>query len=182
MAGEALPAERGATGHPGSARRRDSTPHQERLILPWQLWAPALGLAALLAAEIHLGASGVRAWAPYAVLLPLAAVGLWQLGRIRIAVEAGELLVDDARLPVRHIASAQPLSPEQKRQLLGPDAHPLAFVVQRPWVRGAVKVVLRDPNDPTPYWVISSRAPDHLVTALQAAQEATAETWGQDKP
>ncbi|MGH3712605.1 MAG: DUF3093 domain-containing protein [Micromonosporaceae bacterium] len=144
--------------------------YAERLALPWWLWLPALGVAVLLAAELHLGAPGMRSWVPYAVLLPLAAVGLWWLGRIRVALEGDLLVVDDARLPVDVIANVTPLGPEQKRELLGPRSHPLAFVVQRPWVRGAVQVTLDDPNDPTPYWLVSCRRPDALVAAIAEAQ------------
>ncbi len=138
------------------------------------MWLVALGLAALMAAEIHLGAPGLRAWVPYAVLLPLTAVGMWRLGRIKIAVVDGELRVDDARLPVRYVAAAEPLDPDARRQLLGRDAHPLAFVVQRPWVRGSVKVVLDDPADPTPYWVVSARRPALLAATLVATREQPA--------
>lgn len=130
------------------------------------MWGPALGVTALFAAELHLGAGGLRAWLPYAVLLPLVAAGLWWLGRIRVAVRDGELRVDDARLPVRVIAQAVPLDAAGKREILGPAAHPLAFVVQRPWIPGAVQVVLDDPADPTPYWVVSSRHPERLAAAL----------------
>lgn len=154
---------------------RETTPtvrYAERLALPWWLWLSALAVTTLLAAEIHLGAPGMRSWVPYAVLLPLSAVGLWWLGRIRVAVEDDALLVDDARLQVRYIAAVEPLDPEQKRQQLGPRAHPLGFVVQRPWVRGAVKVTLDDPDDPTPYWLVSCRRPAAVIAAVGEAQRA----------
>lgn len=146
--------------------------HSERLVLPWWLWVPAWGVAALLAAELHMGGAGLRAWLPYAVLLPATTALLWWLGRIRIAVESGELRVDDARLPLRHVAQVVPLDAAGKREILGPSAHPLAFVVQRPWVPGVVQVVLDDPADPTPYWIISSRRPERLAAALLAGQSA----------
>lgn len=146
--------------------------------MPWWLAVLALAGAAVVAAEIHMGAGGVRSWLPYAVVLPLAAAGLWWLGRIRIAVEPGpdgpQLRVDDARLPVRFIADVIPLDATGKRELLGPLGHPLAFVVQRPWVGGVVQVVLNDPADPTPYWVVSSRAPERLAAALLDARDAVA--------
>jgi hypothetical protein len=154
------------------------TTYAERLALPWWLVVPTLGVTTLLAAEVHLGAGGIRSWLPYAVLLPLAAIGLWWLGRIRVAVEPGaegpQLRVDDARLPVRYVADAIPLDAAAKRELLGPLAHPLAFVVQRPWVAGVVQVMLDDPADPTPYWVVSSRRPERLAAALLAARGAEA--------
>jgi len=81
----------------------------------------------------------------------------------------GELRVDDARLPVRFIRAVVPLDVAGRRELLGVSADPLAFVVQRPWIGGAVQVVLDDPADPTPYWLISTRDPDRLAAALGRA-------------
>jgi len=127
--------------------------------------------AAFLAAEVWLGGAGVRAWLPFAVLVPLSVVGLWWLGRVRVAVVDDELRVDDARLPVRFVADAVPIDAAGKRELLGPSADPLAFVVQRPWIKGAVQVLLDDPADPTPFWVVSTRHPIDLATALLAARD-----------
>jgi hypothetical protein len=146
--------------------------HAERLFVPWWLWLPVLGVAVLMSAEVYLGAPGRWTWVPYVIVLPATVAGLWALGRLRVAVEAGELRVDDARLPVRYVAGVTVLGPEEKRLLLGTAAHPYAFVVQRPWVRGAVQVHLDDPADPTPYWVVSSRRPTKLAAALLAARNS----------
>jgi hypothetical protein len=148
--------------------------YAERLGLPWWLWLAAAALVALLAAEIWLGSGGVRAWLPFAVLLPVTAAALWRLGRIRVAVRGRELLVDDARLPVAVVADAIALDAGGRREVLGIGADPLAFVVQRPWIGGAVQVVLDDPADPTPYWVVSSRHPLRLADAILAARDAAA--------
>ena len=146
-----------------------ATAYTERLRAPWWPWLCSLALAALLSAEVFLGAPGLLTWIPYLVLPPLTVLGLLWAGRIRVAVEDGEFRVDDARLPVRFISQVGVLSVEAKRDALGPRADPYAFVVQRPWLREAVLVVLDDPADPTPYWVVSSRRPTRLAAALQAA-------------
>ncbi|TNH26277.1 DUF3093 domain-containing protein [Micromonospora orduensis] len=146
--------------------------YAERLDLPWWLWLAGLVAAALLAVEVWMGAPGVRAWLPFAVLLPATAVGLWWLGRIRVAVVDAELRVDDARLPVRFVADVVPLDATGRREVLGVGADPLAFVVQRPWIGGAVQVVLDDPADPTPFWVVSTRRPVELAEAVLAARDA----------
>ena len=148
--------------------------YTERLTVAWWLWLPAIALVGLLAIEVYLIGPGVGTWLPYLVLLPFATVLLWWLGRIRVAVQDDELLVDDARLPLRFVADATVLDPSAKRDLLGPYAEPYAFVIQRPWITGAVQVHLDDPADPTPYWFVSSRHPERLAAALQAATPRSA--------
>ncbi|MBA3488549.1 MAG: DUF3093 domain-containing protein [Longispora sp.] len=144
----------------------------ERLTLPWWLWLAALSLAGLLAAELHLGAQGTREWLPYAIIVPLVAFGCVWMGRLRVAVTGGELQVDDARLPTRFIEGIEPLDAAARRDVLGVHSHPLAFVIQRPWISGTALVTLNDPDDPTPYWVVSTRHPEALAAAVRATQRA----------
>jgi len=143
--------------------------YAERLGVPWWSWPLALCGGGLLAAEVWLGAGGLRAWVPFAVVLPLTVLAMLWLGRIRVTVDGGEFRVDDARLPVSVISDVVALDADGKREVLGVGAHPLAFVIQRPWIGGAVQVLLDDPADPTPYWVISSRHPTRLAGELLAA-------------
>ena len=142
------------------------------MYLPWWAWPFALGIVALLAAEIHMGAPGVRVWLPYVLGIPLAAAFLLWLGRIRVTVEDGDLHVDDATLPVEYITEVTPLTGTALRDALSVGLHPVAFVVQRPWVRSAVRVGLDDADDPTPYWIVSTRRPEQLAEALRNAQGA----------
>jgi hypothetical protein len=145
-----------------------ATEYDERLTVPWRWWVAGTAIAAGLSSPFGLSVVGPPGWlAAFVVLAAILAAGLWWLGRIRVAVVDDELRVDDARLPVRFVADAIPLGAEDRRELLGPQADPLAFVVQRPWVAGAVQVVLDDPADPTPYWLVSTRAPDRLAAALR---------------
>ncbi|SNT32772.1 Protein of unknown function [Asanoa hainanensis] len=148
--------------------------YAERLRLPWWLWLCGLAVAVLLALELWMGAGGLRAWVPFVVLIPLAVLGLWRAGRIRVAVEDGELTVDDAHIPLSFVTDAVPVDAAGKRELLGVGSHELAFVVQRPWVSGAVQVVIDDPADPTPYWLVSSRDPVKLAAAITARSAVNA--------
>ncbi len=140
--------------------------HRERLAVPWWGWLGTAAAATLLAAEIHLGGTGVRSWLPYVVLIPLAAGLLVWLGRVRVEWVDGVLRVDDAHIAAAYLIAAEPLDADARRAALGPELDPLAFVVHRPWVRGAVRIYLDDPADPTPYWVVASRHPERLVAAL----------------
>ncbi|GIE80377.1 hypothetical protein Aph02nite_63270 [Actinoplanes philippinensis] len=150
--------------------------HQERLRLPWWAWPAAFTAGAVLATELMLGIPEVPVWLPYVVLLPLSLLVLVPLNRLPVEVTADELRVDDARLPVEFISGVVALDAAGKREALGVGAHPLAFVVQRAWIGPAVQILLDDPADPTPFWVVSTRRPVELATTLlEVSRRARAE-------
>jgi hypothetical protein len=144
------------------------TAFRERLYVTWYWWLLPLLAAGLLAAEVHLGYPGVRAWLPYVLLLPLTALLIWRSGRAGVRVQDGELWVGDAHLPLRFVGETQIVSAKDKRRVLGPHLDPAAYVLHRGWIGPVVRLRLTDPDDPTPYWVVSTRHPDRLVEALRA--------------
>jgi len=146
------------------------TTYTERLHLSWWAWLAALAADLILGFEVLISFPRLPGWVPFAALLPLTAALLVWAGRIRVRVADGEFLVDDARLPLAVISDVVALDAAGKREALGVGAHPLAFVIQRPWIGPAVQVLLDDPQDPTPYWVISTRQPVELATTLLAAR------------
>jgi hypothetical protein len=143
-----------------------NTVFRENWTAPWWYWLAGLTLACAAAATVHLGYQGLRALVPYAVTVPLVAGSLWWLGAIEVRVTTDTFYVDDAVLPRRAIASAAALSASDYRAALGVRYDPLAFVVRRPWLNGAVLVKLCDSDDPTPYWIIGSTRPAELAAAL----------------
>jgi hypothetical protein len=150
-----------------------SPTYVERLVVPRWAWPAGVALALLLAAPVHGGAGGARAVVPYvvAVLLAVAALALSSRGRIEVA--DGVLHVPGARVPVDVLGAVQPLDAEQTRRLRGPTADVRAHVAARPWLRRAVQVRIEDPDDDTPYWLVTSRRPEQLAGALEAARRAS---------
>lgn len=150
--------------------------HAERMRMPAAGW-----LGVLVAAVVAAGLSNfgdMRWWrvSISAILLVAPLVGAWWLGRlpVRVVERDGEvwLHVDDARLPMSAVQRVEVLEPVAYSDALGVALHPLAFVVQRPWIGRGVRIVLDDPDDPTPYWVVSSRNPERLREALVARVSA----------
>ncbi|MDQ3886883.1 MAG: DUF3093 domain-containing protein [Actinomycetota bacterium] len=139
----------------------------ERLTVPWWWWPVGVAIATLLAAEVHLGQPGLRAWLPYALSVPSALLVLLWLGRHRVRVAAGELHVGPAHLPLQYVGRVTTVRAQDKRQVLGPELDPAAFVLHRPWVGPAVRVELTDPADPTPYWLFSVRDCERLAELLR---------------
>lgn len=155
----------GPAASPSSAGKRSA--FRERLYASWWTWPLPLAAAILLAAEIHMGYPGVRAWLPYVILVPAAvAIPLW-LSRTVVEVADGELWVGDAHLPLPFIADVDVIASSEKQRALGPELDPAAFIVHRPWARTAVRIWLDDDDDPTPYWVVSTRRPEQLAGLLQ---------------
>jgi hypothetical protein len=144
-----------------------STTHAERLYVTWHWWLlPLLG-AGLLAAEVHLGYPGVRAWLPYVVLLPLTAVLIWRAGRMPVRIADGQLHVGNAHVPLEHLGEVQVVGAKDKRKVLGPRLDPTAYVLHRGWVGPLVRVRVTDDDDPTPYWVFSTRHPEKVAALLR---------------
>ena len=146
--------------------------------LPLAGWLAVIVVAVVAAALSNLG--DLRWWrlTASAVILVAPIVGAWWLGRlpVRVVDRDGErwLHVDDARLPMSAVADVEVLEPVAYSDALGVAQHPLAFVVQRPWINRGVRVVLDDPEDPTPYWIVASRRPERLREALTADREPSA--------
>jgi Protein of unknown function (DUF3093) len=142
--------------------------YDERLRVPVWWWPIGAMIAGVLAVEVHLFDRNLPPWVGPAAAGVLVAAALVALGRVRILVRDGQLLVADAKLPLRYVCEVAPLDPAGKRALLGPRADPAAFVVQRAWAPGAVYLRLDDPDDRTPYWLVSTRHPVELARALVA--------------
>lgn len=119
-----------------------------------------------------MGAPGLRAWLPYVLVLPFPLWALYWISRMTVEVtrgddaDAGELRVGRAHLPLDVISKAAVVPATAKSAALGRQLDPLAFVQHRTWVKQMVLIVLDDPDDPTPYWLVSTKRPEELVAAL----------------
>ncbi|MDN5859214.1 MAG: DUF3093 domain-containing protein [Pseudonocardia sp.] len=138
----------------------------ERLSVPlwWYLMAVAVGV--LLGAEIHMGYPGVRSWIGYATLVPLFVLALVWLGRARVRIGDGELIVDERRLPLSAVGRVDVVAKADKQRALGPELDPAAYLMHRTWVGPVVRVEVLGGADESPYWVFSTRRPDEVVKAL----------------
>ena len=149
--------------------------YQERLRVPLWWCLPAFLLAVIIAYEVNLGVRSLPDWLPYALLLPVAAAVLVWLGRVDVRVVSTsddgtgtELWVGTAHLPVAVISRSAEVPKSAKSAALGRQLDPAAYVVHRAWIKPMILVVLDDPDDPTPYWLVSCRRPDRVLAALRS--------------
>lgn len=149
--------------------------YRERLRVPLWWWPLGFGLAAVVATEVNMGVRQLPDWLPFAVLFAVAAGALLWLGRSEVRVVGAdgkdgsvELWAGQAHLPVTVIARSAGVPASAKSTALGRQLDPAAFVAHRAWVGPMVLVVLDDPDDPTPYWLFSTRHPDRVLSALRS--------------
>ena len=86
----------------------------------------------------------------------------------KIEVTAAELRAGRAHIARDAIGEITVVSPERTRMLLSVDSDARAFLVIRSWIAQSVRVEITDSDDPTPFWLISSRRPQLLRDALSA--------------
>ena len=79
-----------------------------------------------------------------------------------------ELWVGPAHIPTSVISRSAEVPRSAKSAALGRQLDPAAYVVHRAWVGPLILLVLDDPDDPTPYWLVSTRHPARILAALQA--------------
>jgi hypothetical protein len=140
--------------------------YQERLHVPLRWWVQATMFLATIWLALTVAVPGWLAWAASAALLAgIYGLFTW-LGSARVEVRDGLLHAGPARIPLAQVGDAEALDKEGTRRVHGIDADARAFLVTRPYISRAVKVIVDDPGDPTPYWLISSRHPRQLAAAL----------------
>ena len=157
---------------PDSRLAPQTVRYRERLWVPWWWWPLGFGLAAVLAKEVNMGVRTLPDWVPYAVLGAVATGVLLWLGRTEVVVVGTgsdvELQAGQAHLPMSVVRRSVEIPRTAKSAALGRQLDPAAYVLHRGWVGPMVLVVLDDPDDPTPYWLVSCRHPDRVLSALRS--------------
>ncbi|WGD36336.1 DUF3093 domain-containing protein [Lysinibacter sp. HNR] len=88
-----------------------------------------------------------------------------------VRVEKGQLNAGRAKISVNHLGKIEHYDGDDATQQRGPLLDARAHLVIRGWVSAIVRIELNDPQDPTPYWIISTRHPQQLADAIRQAQE-----------
>lgn len=138
---------------------------REVIIWPLRVWLFAFSLGLSIVISIGVILSDLL----LLFTLGLTLILILLLGfRSRLVIEANreQLIVGRARIESKYIESITVLDEEEMKYLRGPGINPQAYLAIRFWIKGGVKVNLNDSRDPTPYWLVSSRNPEALRTAL----------------
>lgn len=136
---------------------------------PWVFVSTALVIPASLLVFLPINfATGVIV----AIVLYAAIVGILMVTSPVIEVNRDGFTAGRARVPIDLVGAVTAYSGEEATLQRGRLLDARAWLLIRGWVSPVVKVDLVDANDPTPYWIVSTRAPDALVAAFTAARSA----------
>jgi hypothetical protein len=148
-----------------------ASPYEERLTAPRSWW-----LVCLL-----VGVSMALILLPFGTLPLLgglvggtaaAAVVASSYGSVRIRVVGDALIAGEAKIPVSALGEPEVLDAEEARAWRTYKADTRAFMLLRAYIPGALRIPVTDPADPTPYLYLSTRQPQRLIAALEAARAA----------
>jgi hypothetical protein len=146
-----------------------STPlYEERLLPTPGVWA-ALVLVAVMLALVALRYGVIGSLITFVLALAVEA-GLMISSTPRLAVGPELFVAGGARIPPSLLGPAQALDADAMTRATRTELDARAFLCIRGWLKQGVRVQLDDPEDPTPYWLVSSRRPAELVAALESAR------------
>ena len=69
-------------------------------------------------------------------------------------------------IPLKLLGKAEVIEREHQFEELGRNLDARAWLCIQASVKKLVKVELQDPNDPTPYWLITTRHPEELAALI----------------
>jgi hypothetical protein len=133
--------------------------------------SPGMYLAYSLLSPMVLLAAAPFGW-PLAISLGavtlLSVVVLASVLSPMVVFDGERLLTAKMSIPKSVIGNVSEIDSDDLRAQLGPKLDARAQLMIRGDVKTAVRVEITDPNDPTPYLIISTRRPKELVSALRA--------------
>jgi hypothetical protein len=146
-----------------------ASPYEERLTAPRTWWLVCF-LVGVSMALILLPFGTLPLLGGLAGGTAAAAVVASSYGSVRIRVVGGSLIAGEAKIPVSALGEPEILDREEAQAWRTHKANPHAFMLLRAYIPTALRVPITDPADPTPYVYLSTREPERLVAALEAAR------------
>lgn len=153
-------------------------PYLERLSPPITWYLVALGVVgSVFVVFIFVTGPFVAAVGAGVTALFAVAIIASQATSVRVGTD-GVLTVGRSTLASAYRGAARPLDADETRAILGAKADVRAYLALRGYCPTAVRVEVEDAADPHPYWVVSTRQPRRLATALGWSPEPVQEGQG----
>jgi len=131
------------------------------------IWVIAFIYFLLLSLVIAIWAAFEGLATTYALFVATAAI-IFITFRMRstISITSEELLIDGAHIEIKYLGSVEVLDAQSMRLLRTRDADPAAYLAIKFWIPIGVKIEVKDPRDPTPYWLVTSKRGEEIAALL----------------
>lgn len=103
---------------------------------------------------------------PVALLTTLAFVGLIFGSAPKVLLTESTLTAKGATIELSNLGKATVIPKSELFKALGPELDARAWLAIQASVKGLVKIEVQDSNDPTPYWLVSTRNPERLAALI----------------
>jgi hypothetical protein len=131
------------------------------------IWVLAFIYFLLLSLVIAIWAAFGSAVTIYAFVLATAGVIFIAFkARSTIFISADELRIDRAHIEIKYLGEVKVLDAQAMRLLRTRDADPAAYLAMKFWTPIGVKIEVKDPRDPTPYWLVTSKRGEEIAALL----------------
>lgn len=154
-----------------AGKAQDTRSYHERLLVPLSWWLLAVPCIAILGGEVYAGFGGLVPALIYTVFILVVGGFLVIWGGTSIEVTDGRLRAGGAELPLSQAGDVVALDDKQAALLRGPRADPAAHLMLRPYLKRAVYIKLADPGSAVPYWLLATRHPAELATAIERGRQ-----------
>jgi Protein of unknown function (DUF3093) len=145
---------------------RHTPSFSERVIPSVGGWIGIVVFAAVLGVALSV-VNATTAFIVGSVTLVIGCVVAWATAPV-VQVRAGELRAGPAHIPLAELGEVTVLNRAQVSEQMGPQWDARAYACLRTWAGSALRIEVVDPNDATPFWVISTRRPHDLAAAIAA--------------
>ena len=145
--------------------------YREHLRVPVGWWLLAIPCTVILGAEVYAGFGGFIPPLILTLFIVVVAGFLLAWGATTIEVTGGRLRAGGATLPLSAVGEVVALDEKQAALLRGPRADPAAHLMLRPYLKRAVYIALADPGSAVPYWLVATRHPEELATAIERGRQ-----------
>ena len=142
----------------------------ETLRWPWWFWFLVLGLDFSIVIALWAGLGNISA---IIGLLVVVIISFWMYFFTSLHIEVNDnlLRVGRAKIEKKFIGEVTPLDSVEMSHHLRSGINPSAFHAVRFWVKTGVRIQLKDPRDPTPYWLISTHQANKLAQILMRKEK-----------
>ena len=135
--------------------------------ISWGIWV--WFFVAILCASIYLAVWAPLGNTPALVVTLLSLFGFYYLSlkmQTTTFIQDNFLYVNQAKIDLKYLKNAKALDGSEFKKSIGAEADPAAFLAINFWIKSGVKIEVNDKNDPTPYWLISSKRASELAKIL----------------